>query len=697
MAAQYWIGEFYVDPSRNQITQERRTQTIPPKALAVLTYLAQNQGDVISQERLLAAIWQDTAVTANTLQRSIAQLRKALGDDAKAQVYIKTHAKQGYSLECDVRWQEGTQEPSPDSVPRSSQSQPGAATPARTRKLILPLVAVGICVGLIVISMLSRNPSTEITVETMRSLTATDDKEFDATYTPDGQTLIFHRYKEQYCINRIWAKDIDTQQEYLLTKAWGNYDNHSVSQDGTRLVFLATEACSEPICYNLMSLDLEQAMESPQTPELMLQCKTTEIQKPVWLNDNSIALMQKRAGRWKLIRYLPEEDRSVDVYRTEEGNLVDFAYASWEDLLAVVSVQNDDQHYLELLNPDGRVLSKHLIERPPEVPRFRRIYPSFDPGGKQLIFSTGRQLFSLSYEGKVTKISLPSPDTLLRPVFHPDGDRLLMIKGPYDRDVVLRKLGPDQDNPDQVFERSILGEDQAVFQPNGSMIAFWSERSGTEQLWLSDGNSAQQLSRFPLDTYISGIAWASDGQSLLVNANNELYQINLDAGQKSLPMDHPVTQLLQWNSEAGTALLLVRVRGLKKLMRFNLTTSELREITDLPVAWAQESQDGRLIYKDHTGQFWQPGPAEPQPIMALENQGTRTARFIVRGNTIYDINAQNQLWSYNLTDNSFTRLGTVADTVNHLTDADQGQVLMTLSASAKKEVVELRLIRNGTN
>ena len=106
MAIQYWVGDFFVDLSRNQVTQKQQSQTIAPKALAVLTYLAENQGIVVSYDELFDKVWPDTVVTPNTLQRSVAQLRKALGEDSKVQSYIKTHAKQGYSLECDVRWQD---------------------------------------------------------------------------------------------------------------------------------------------------------------------------------------------------------------------------------------------------------------------------------------------------------------------------------------------------------------------------------------------------------------------------------------------------------------------------------------------------------------------------------------------------------------------------------------------------------------
>ena len=106
MTVKYWVGDFFVDLSRNQVTQKEQSQTIAPKALAVLTYLAEHQGKVVSYDELFDKVWPDTVVTPNTLQRSIAQLRKVLGENTQYQSYIKTHTKQGYSLECEDRCQD---------------------------------------------------------------------------------------------------------------------------------------------------------------------------------------------------------------------------------------------------------------------------------------------------------------------------------------------------------------------------------------------------------------------------------------------------------------------------------------------------------------------------------------------------------------------------------------------------------------
>lgn len=738
MVEQYWIGGFFIDLSRNQITQNKQSQTVAPKALAVLTCLAENQGKVVSHDSLLAKVWQDTAVSPNTIQKNIAQLRKALGDNGN--VYIKTHAKQGYSLECDVRWHDNTNTTSPNNSQESAVQEPHvseansyiANKPESSRSMLrlISIVAGIFILGIMGYQYLAPKQTSQLTFDKLRSITATDDKEFDANYTPDGNYIVFHRYLDKQCVNKIWAKNISTQKEIQLTKDWAAYGRHSFSKDGKKLVFLATEPCNQPVtqknCYDLVSLDFDKALESPQQPSVILQCKNSVVKKPIWLNNGNITLMQRNSNRWKLINYSPSLNKSTDLYAPNEGNLIDYAYSVTDDLIAVARIHKDGQQYVDLLNPDGHILSSHPIERPQEIAKFRLLYPSFDSLNKQLFFSTGRQLFTLSYEGKVTKINLPFGDKMAQPEFHPKGKKILMLKGPYDSDIAilpfnkitetslqtqnsetqtsLSQLEPSQLEQYQSnlsssnqfqkyasFERTNLGEDYGIFQPGGDLIAFWSERSGQEQLWISDGKDPQKLTGFPMDTYIRGIDWAADGKSLLVNANNILTQVFLDSTQKSFPIEYPVIRLYQWDSKNNSALLALRIEGIIKVVELDLNNSDFREISDKKVLWALKSEDGRLILYDHMGQFWQPGPVEPQHITALNKQSGKSKSFVIKNNVIYDVNDDNQLWSYDLNNDNFKILGKVGEDVDYLTDINQTQLLMTIQVSAKKEVVELSL------
>lgn len=726
MAEQYWIGGFFIDLSRNQITQGSQSQTLPPKALAVLTCLAENKGKVVSQEALLAKVWPETIVSPNTLQRSIAQLRKALGDDGKVQSYIKTHAKQGYSLECDIRWNDGVSQSSVEPAQHATENsdlsntenssvssgvllaneeETGRALSAtNTVGLALLFGAITAVAGLVVIGLiyyqnLAPESPSPLSFGNLRQLTATDEKEFDATYSPDGQYIVFHRALDKFCNNTIWAKNVNTGEESLLTKRPGAYGRHSFSPDGKTLVFLATEACNQPDlqknCYDLVRLDFEKGLTDPQPPTTILQCKNSDLNKPTWLdNDNIVVALRKSNSKlWKLIKYSIRTNTNVDLFRPSEGNLIDFSYSLKDDIIAVISIHDDGRYYIEMIEPNGHLLSSHKIKYPKAISEFKPIHPNFSPLNNQLIFSTGRQLYALSYEGEITKISLPFADKITQPEFHPSGKKLLMTKGPYDSDIVRVSVSQAIEPPYSYtsFERSNRGDSGAKFHPSGENILYWSERSGDAQLWLSDSKSSRQLTHFPVDSYIGGFEWAEDGQSILANIDNALTVIQLDSqSTKKFPLEH-VVRLYHWDSNTHTALAMISTKGILTLVEYNLITLKAKVLTDNLALWAQKTEDGQLIYKDITGQFWQPGPIENQRIKALENQGSGSKAFLVKGSVIYGLNSDNELWSYNLDKENFKLLGQVGESVESLSDIHQSELLMTIGVSTKREVVELSI------
>src|SRR6476620_2815759 len=69
---------------------------VEPKAFRVLLILLRNPQKLITKEELLNAVWGDAVVTENSLTRSVALLRRLLGDDMRSPRYIETVATVGY-------------------------------------------------------------------------------------------------------------------------------------------------------------------------------------------------------------------------------------------------------------------------------------------------------------------------------------------------------------------------------------------------------------------------------------------------------------------------------------------------------------------------------------------------------------------------------------------------------------------------
>ncbi len=86
--------------SRNQIVDRTtgEVQTLEPKVMDVLAVLIGQAGDVVSQQAIFDQVWQRGVFSPGLVQRAIAVLRKALGDDSKQPRYIATYSRRGYSF-----------------------------------------------------------------------------------------------------------------------------------------------------------------------------------------------------------------------------------------------------------------------------------------------------------------------------------------------------------------------------------------------------------------------------------------------------------------------------------------------------------------------------------------------------------------------------------------------------------------------
>src|ERR1019366_5561062 len=84
------------------LTKAGEVLPVEPKAFRVLLALLRNPGKLIGKEELLNAVWGDAAVTDNSLARSVALLRRLLGDETRNPRYIETVATVGYRFVCKV-------------------------------------------------------------------------------------------------------------------------------------------------------------------------------------------------------------------------------------------------------------------------------------------------------------------------------------------------------------------------------------------------------------------------------------------------------------------------------------------------------------------------------------------------------------------------------------------------------------------
>ncbi|MEM7354729.1 MAG: winged helix-turn-helix domain-containing protein [Acidobacteriota bacterium] len=104
----YRIRDLAVDVGAASVTRDGESLHLPRLSFDLLVALARRAPDVVSTDELITEVWQGTAVSDESLTQRVALLRRALGDDAKNPLYVRSVRGRGYQLVPEVRTERPT-------------------------------------------------------------------------------------------------------------------------------------------------------------------------------------------------------------------------------------------------------------------------------------------------------------------------------------------------------------------------------------------------------------------------------------------------------------------------------------------------------------------------------------------------------------------------------------------------------------
>jgi DNA-binding winged helix-turn-helix (wHTH) protein len=76
------FGSFQIDPRTWLLTQQGQPVDLSPRLVEILGYIVARDGEIVTKDELLERFWPDVHVSENTLTRAIADIRKAIKDEA---------------------------------------------------------------------------------------------------------------------------------------------------------------------------------------------------------------------------------------------------------------------------------------------------------------------------------------------------------------------------------------------------------------------------------------------------------------------------------------------------------------------------------------------------------------------------------------------------------------------------------------
>lgn len=104
------LEDWTVEAECNRLLRGAEVVHLEPKAMDLLLCLVDHAGQVVPRRALVDRVWATEFITDSTLTHTVADLRRALGDNPRSPSFIETIPKRGYRLVAEVRISEAAPE-----------------------------------------------------------------------------------------------------------------------------------------------------------------------------------------------------------------------------------------------------------------------------------------------------------------------------------------------------------------------------------------------------------------------------------------------------------------------------------------------------------------------------------------------------------------------------------------------------------
>ena len=198
------------------------------------------------------------------------------------------------------------------------------------------------------------------------------------------------------------------------------------------------------------------------------------------------------------------------------------------------------------------------------------------------------------------------------------------------------------------FISSTRSEENQRFSPDGRKIAFKSDRSGHNEIWVcdSDGSNPVQLTAFH-GPMTADPNWSPDGRRIAfkstLHGHGDIYMIDAEGGTPQRFTSEPSDdQMPGWSDDGKWIYFASNRTGTDQIWKMPSTGGAAVQITKQGGFYSQESPDGKFLYygkgRDPTTSLWKLPVAGGDETRVLESV-TWWMNFQVTNQGIYFIPA----------------------------------------------------------
>ena len=94
----YFFNNYELDINSQELKENDNQVKVEPQVFDLLVYMIENRGKLIDHQELIESIWKGRIVSDSAIAARISAARKAVGDNGKDQLVIKTVPRKGFKF-----------------------------------------------------------------------------------------------------------------------------------------------------------------------------------------------------------------------------------------------------------------------------------------------------------------------------------------------------------------------------------------------------------------------------------------------------------------------------------------------------------------------------------------------------------------------------------------------------------------------
>jgi Tol biopolymer transport system component/DNA-binding winged helix-turn-helix (wHTH) protein len=612
--ASYKFGVFVLDPESRHLLRDGEPVVMAGKTLDTLVVLVQNRGRVLGKDELLSRLWPDTVVEDANLTQSIFTLRKALGDSPKNPRYIATVSGRGYQFVAPVA------EVAPALIPAGTSSQ-RAGLPASRRRSVLWAVTT-LCAALTAVAIWlwidSRVQGAAGQPSQPEPFTSVLGWAQSPSFSPDGNEIAYVWAQENEGDQSIYVKLVGGGTELRVTNPPGRDCSPRWSPDGRYIAFYRTAPGATG--YYIVS-----ALGGPARQ--IFRTNSDKAGGLDWFADGKhLVIAETRmpvpgtqpswqgAHPMRLVSVDIDTGSQTVLTAPPTGMIGDGEPTFSPDgkKLAFVRIAADSVADIYLLEANGR-------------PRRLTGYGAgiggiaWTSNSREIVFSLvldgGARLWRITAGGGAARPFTSNTENIYGPAVARHGDRLAYVVGTQNEnlwqiDLAGSNLPATAALPTRVVYSS-RSQRNPMYSPDGRKLAFNSNRTGPDEIWISDADGRNPVQLTRCHTFSGSPRWSPDGSFIAfdsrMNGNPEIYVVRAEGGPPNgsrvwRVTNNPAEDVVpSWSSDGKWIYFSSNRNGEFQIWKVPAATGESAQTPAVQVTQdggfgAFEAADGQYLY-----------------------------------------------------------------------------------------------------